>query len=70
MYKHINKLKLNKNEYKNEYKNEIFEILFNIKLLSFVKPENIPLIYKKKKRNIIIKNFFNDFEKNWNPNCK
>ena len=43
LYKYIIKLKLNKKE----YKNEIFEILFNIKLLSFIKPENIPLINKK-----------------------
>ena len=69
MHKHIIKLKLNKNE----NKNEIFEILFNIKLLSFVKPENIPLIYKKIKKkynNKKFADFFNYFEKNWNPNFK
>ena len=69
MHKHIIKLKLNKNE----NKNEILEIFFNIKLLSFVKPENIPLIYKKIKKkydNKKFADFFNYFEKNWNPNCR
>ena len=53
LYKHIKKYGLNKKE----YKNEIYELLFNLKMLSFIEAESISYIYKKIKKNTTIKIF-------------
>ena len=61
------------NLFKNEFKKEIYELLFNLKMLSFINPDNIYNIYKKIKKKFNDKkyiDFFRYFERAWKPNCK
>ena len=41
---------------KKNNKDEIIELLYNLKLLLFVEPKHIPILYKKLKKNITIRN--------------
>lgn len=43
------------NLFKKEFKKEIYELLFNLKMLSFIIPDNIYNIYKKNKKNLMKK---------------
>ena len=46
IFQKIKKLGLNKNK----FNKELYELLYNIKILSFINPGNIPNVYKKIKK--------------------
>ena len=67
LFKHIKSLGL----FKNNNKENVLELLYNLKVLSFIEPKYIPSLYKKIKKKYNSKDFidfYKYFERVWKPN--